>query len=201
MNKKPRGKICRRAGFSLWGEDTKYARLVQKRPYSPGDHGKKRKKRTLYGELLFEKQKMRHTYNISEKQFKNLVIEAKKVLGNSGDMLVQMCETRMDNLVWKMGFTRTIFQARQAIVHRHFTLNGKCHNMPSTQLKAGDKVALYKGAEFLKDQVKEAGYRKKFPSYVEVDAEAGVGVLTRIPEVDEIPKNALPDKVIEYYSR
>ncbi|MCB1083893.1 MAG: 30S ribosomal protein S4, partial [Simkania sp.] len=148
---------------------------------------------------------MRHTYNISEKQFKGLVLKAKNAKGNSGDVLLQLCETRMDNLVWKMGFTPSIFAARQAIVHRHFTLNGKPHNIPSTRLRPGDKVGIRlpeaKSSEFLRNQIKGTSYKVNPPAYVEVEADQATGVLARLPEVDEIPQNALADKVIEFYSR
>lgn len=200
IKKGPKHKICRRAGFCLFGK----AKCPSvKRPYPPGAAGKKRKKLTLFGNLLWEKQKIRATYNISEKQFKNLALAAKKMKGRTGDTLLKMCETRTDNMVFKMGFAPTIFAARQAVVHGHFTLNGHAHTSPSALLKPGDKIALRRPekSEFLKNYIKEAGFKKNYPSYVEINPDEATGILSRVPEVDEIYKNGIPEKVIEFYSR
>lgn len=200
MKHGPKHKICRKAGFCLW-EKAKCP--SNKRPYPPGMNAKKRKKPTLYGELLWEKQKLRFTYNISEKQFKNMAKLAKSQKGKTGDQLLQMCELRLDNLIWKMGFAPTIYAARQSVVHRHFTLNGKIHNIPSTQLKVGDKIAVRERdhSQFLKDHLKVSAHQKNLPPYVEVDADAASGRVLRVPDVEEIHKNGLQDKVIEFYSR
>ena len=136
----PKTKIARKFGEAIFGED----KAFEKRNYPPGQHGlaKKRGKKSEYAVQLMEKQKAKYTYGILEKQFRNLFKKASAASGVTGEILLQLCEARLDNVVYRMGIAPSRRAARQIVSHRHITVNGEVVNVPSYHLKAGDKVAV-----------------------------------------------------------
>ena len=136
----PKTKIARKFGEAIFGED----KAFEKRNYPPGQHGmaKRRGKKSEYAVQLMEKQKAKYTYGILEKQFRNLFKKAAAASGVTGEILLQLCESSLDNVVYRMGIAPSRRAARQIVSHRHITVNGELVNIPSYHLKAGDKVAV-----------------------------------------------------------
>ena len=136
----PKTKISRKFGEPLFGED----RTLEKKNYPPGQHGnaKRRGKKSEYAIQLMEKQKAKYTYGILEKQFKNIYDKANRGKGITGELLLQLCESRLDNVVYRMGISKTRDGARQLVTHKHVTVNGSIVNIPSYTLKPGDLVSI-----------------------------------------------------------
>ncbi|MBQ7250058.1 MAG: 30S ribosomal protein S4 [Bacilli bacterium] len=196
-NKKSVYKTSRHLGFSVLetGDELK------KRSYGPGQHGNDRKRKpSEYGVQLLEKQKLRNLYGVSERQFRRLFLIAKKEPTVTGLAFFRILESRLDNLVYRMGFSRTRAGARQLVNHGHVLVNGKKVDIPSYLCKAGD-VITFKGDSPLK-VVKEA-LESKPPvcGYVEVDAEKLKGTFLREPERNELPMDINEAQIIEYYNR
>lgn len=193
-------KKSRRLGFSILetGEE------LTKRPYAPGQHGKGRRvKLTNYGIQLQEKQRIRHTYQLSEKQFYNTYKKASKKAGASGENFLIMLESRLDNLVYRMGFARTRRGSRQLVNHGHILVDGKKVDIPSFQVKPGQVIEVRersKNMESIKDALEATA---SIVDFVEVDKEARKGTYVRLPERNELftsqPINEL--LVVEYYNR
>ena len=137
----PRVRVSRRLGFNVF-ENRKGDKALQDRPYPPGENGKKRMRETDYGTQLKEKQKVRYRYGVLEKQFRNYYKEATRMPGITGENLLVLLESRIDNVIYRAGFAATRPQARQLVSHRHFKLNGKLVDIPSIQVKPGDKIEL-----------------------------------------------------------
>ena len=137
----PRVRVSRRLGFNVF-ENRKGDKALQDRPYPPGENGKKRMRETDYGTQLKEKQKVRYMYGVLEKQFRNYYKEATRMPGITGENLLVLLESRIDNVIYRAGFAATRPQARQLVSHRHFKLNGKLIDIPSIQIKPGDKIEL-----------------------------------------------------------
>lgn len=190
-------KKSRHLGFSVLetGEELK------KRPYGPGQHGQDRKRKpSEYGVQLLEKQKLRNLYGVNERQFRRLFVLAKKEPTVTGLAFFRILESRLDNLVYRMGFARTRAAARQLVNHGHILVNGKKCDIPSALCKVGDKISI-KGEKQLK-VVKEAlDSRPASVGYVEVNAEKFEGVFTREPERNELPSDINESAIIEYYNR
>ncbi|MBO8425825.1 MAG: 30S ribosomal protein S4 [Firmicutes bacterium] len=190
-------KKSRHLGFSVLetGEELK------KRPYGPGQHGQDRKRKpSEYGVQLLEKQKLRNLYGVNERQFRRLFVLAKKEPTVTGLAFFRILESRLDNLVYRMGFARTRAAARQLVNHGHILVNGKKCDIPSALCKVGDKISI-KGEKQLK-VVKEAlDSRPASVGYVEVNAEKFEGVFTRQPERNELPSDINESAIIEYYNR
>ena len=190
-------KKSRHLGFSVLetGEELK------KRPYGPGQHGQDRKRKpSEYGVQLLEKQKLRNLYGVTERQFRRLFVLAKKEPTVTGLAFFRILESRLDNLVYRMGFARTRAAARQLVNHGHILVNGKKCDIPSALCKVGDKISI-KGEKQLK-VVKEAlDSRPASVGYVEVNAEKFEGVFTRQPERNELPSDINESAIIEYYNR
>ena len=190
-------KKSRHLGFSVLetGEELK------KRPYGPGQHGQDRKRKpSEYGVQLLEKQKLRNLYGVNERQFRRLFVLAKKEPTVTGLAFFRILESRLDNLVYRMGFARTRAAARQLVHHGHILVNGKKCDIPSALCKVGDKISI-KGEKQLK-VVKEAlDSRPASVGYVEVNAEKFEGVFTRQPERNELPSDINESAIIEYYNR
>ncbi|GIX03820.1 MAG: 30S ribosomal protein S4 [Planctomycetaceae bacterium] len=136
----PKARVNRRLGFAVY-ENRGATKALEKRPHPPGMAGRGRKL-SSYGEALAEKQKIKHHYGIREAQFRRYFAEAKAKKGNTGDILLTMCERRLDNVIRRAGFTLSRLQARQGIVHRHFQLNGKTVDIPSILVKPGDVITV-----------------------------------------------------------
>ena len=137
----PRVRVSRRLGFNVF-ENRKGDKALQDRPYPPGENGKKRMRETDYGTQLKEKQKVRYMYGVLEKQFRNYYKEATRMPGITGENLLVLLESRIDNVIYRAGFAATRPQARQLVSHRHFKLNGKLVDIPSIQVKPRDKIEL-----------------------------------------------------------
>ena len=198
-NTGPTWRISRRLNFSILetGEE------LTKRPYIPGMHGSptRRIKQSNYGLQKAEKQKMRHMYGLSEKQFYNTYVKAVKKKGVTGTNLFIMLESRLDNLVYRMGFASTRKQARQIVSHGHVLVNGKKVDIPSCQIKPGSVIELkdnYKNNTFVAESLEATA---SFKDYVEVDKEARKGKYVRLPERKELNQEINELLVIEYYNR
>jgi small subunit ribosomal protein S4 len=194
----PTWKLSRRLGISLSGTGKELAR----RPYAPGQHGpNQRKKLSEYGIQLQEKQKLRLMYGVNEKQFRNLFVRAGKMKGIHGENFMKLLESRLDNLVYRLGLARTRAQARQLVVHGHVTVNGKKVDRPAYQVTVGDVIGLREKSRNLA-VVKEALEDRTFtPEYVSFDANKLEGTLNRLPDRTELPAEINETLIVEFYSR
>ena len=190
-------KRSRRLGFSV----LETGKELSKRAYGPGQHGNGRKKKpSEYGKQLIEKQKLEQMYGVNERQFRRLFNLALKSDEVTGIAFFRILESRLDNLVYRMGFARTRRAARQLVNHGHITVNGKKVDIPSYLCKVGDKIALKEGHDL--KVVKESLESKPASvAYVKVDAEKLVGEFLRQPERNELPADINEAQVIEYYNR
>ena len=199
----PMIKLCRREGVNLI-ETVKAGRYLEKRPYPPGQHGNKRKKKPSdYGIRLREKQKLRLIYNVSEKQFRKLFDEAVQHEEATGTMFLQLLESRLDNVVFRLGIASTRRQSRQFVSHKHILLNGKKLNIPSYRVKPGDEISVVENSQnnaFIKANI-EAKRRQNLGPWLEFDFDKLTGKFVSLPSREDIsvPVNEL--MVIEYYSR
>ena len=193
----PKHKLSRRVGISLSGTGKE-----MKRPYPPGQHGPgQRKKLSEYGLQLNEKQKLRHMYGLSEKQFANLFVKANKIAGVVGENFMILLESRLDNLVYRMGLSHTRQGARQLVNHGHITVNGKKVDIPSYQVQIGDLIGLREKSRNLavvKESIEDRNY---LPDYVTIDDKALEGKFIRLPERSELPQEINEKLIVEYYSR
>lgn len=198
-NTGPTWRISRRLNFSILetGEE------LSKRPYIPGQHGSatRRIKQSNYGLQKAEKQKMRHMYGLSEKQFYNSYLKAVKKKGVTGTNLFIMMESRLDNLVYRMGFASTRKQARQIVSHGHILVNGKKVDIPSAQVKPGSVIEVkenYRNNQFVAETLES---KASFKDFVEVDKDARKGTYVRYPERKELNQEINELLIIEYYNR
>ncbi len=194
----PSWKLSRRLGVSLSGT----GKELEKRPYAPGPHGpNQRKKLSEYGLQLQEKQKLRHMYGVTERQFRNLFDKAGKMGGIHGENFMILLEARLDNLVYRLGLARTRRAARQLVNHGHVLVDGARVDIPSYRLKPGQTIGLREKSRNL-DVVKEAIEVNNFvPDYVTFDAEKLEGTFTRLPERSELPAEINEAFIVEFYSR
>ncbi|MFZ4706498.1 MAG: 30S ribosomal protein S4 [Bacteroidales bacterium] len=195
----PRTKIARRFKDPIFGPDKSY----EKKNYPPGQHGnsKRRKKLSEYGVQLMEKQKAKYTYGILERQFKNTFHLAQRKKGVTGEILLQLIESRLDNVVYRFGISPTRDGARQLVCHRHITVNGKVVNIASYQLKSGDVVGVRersKSLEVILDCV--TGRVNQF-SWLEWDGALMTGKFLNYPQRSEIPENIKEQLIVELYSK
>lgn len=199
----PKAKVCRKFGENIFGT-TKYDRILNKRKFPAGQHGKNmRRKLSDYGVHLREKQKMRYTYCLLEKQFRNYFVKAAKMAGVTGDNLLVMLERRLDNTVYRLGFATTRMQARQFVNHGHFMVNGKKVDIPSFLLKAGDIIEVRpksRGMEMLKDAMDRTETSSPF-SWLSVDKENMRGQFVSVPPASEIPNTVDLRLIVEFYSK
>ena len=191
-------KKSRRLGISLTGT----GKELDKRPYAPGQHGpNQRKKITEYGQQMQEKQKLRFMYGLNERQFRNLFAKAGKMKGVHGENFMILLESRLDNLVYRLGLARTRRAARQLVNHGHVTVDGKRVDIPSYAVKPGQVIGLREKSQKL-DVVKEAVEINNFvPEYTTFDAEKLEGTFTRLPERSELPAEINEQLIVEWYSR
>lgn len=190
-------KRSRRLGFSV----LENGKELSKRAYGPGQHGNGRKRKpSEYGKQLIEKQKLEQMYGVNERQFRRLFMLARKSDEVTGIAFFRILESRLDNLVYRMGFARTRRAARQLVNHGHITVNGKKVDIPSYLCSVGDKVALKEGHDLA---VVKASLESKPASvgYVKVDANKLEGTFVRVPERNELPRDINEAQVIEYYNR
>src|SRR4030066_2274993 len=193
-------KICRRLNFSVCGSD-RCALLRRETP--PGMHPDLRRKMTDYKKRLLEKQKLRFSYWVSEKQFRNYVKEAFKKPGIPGETLISLLERRLDNVVYRLGFAPTLLSARQLVVHGHVLVNGRKVDRPSNLLGEGDVVSLREKSKkmlLVEEGLAKSRARPELP-YLQVDKTNLTGTLTSVPERAQIPLATNEAIIMEHYSR
>ncbi len=193
----PQWKKSRRLGFST----LETGRELSRRPYAPGQHGQKRKKLTEYGLQLAEKQKVRHMYGVNEKQFHNTFKRAGKMEGVTGYNFFCLLESRLDNVVYRLGFATTRRQARQLVNHGHILLNGVKTDIASCQVKVGDVVSVKERSRSLEVIKNALASQTHVPGFVEVDADKMEGKLFRLPERSELNQEINESLIVEYYNR
>jgi small subunit ribosomal protein S4 len=200
----PTCKLARREGTDLFLKSgLKPLESKCKLEVPPGGQGQRRTRLSDYGVQLREKQKLRRMYGVLERQFRNYYKKAARIKGSTGEILLRMLESRLDNVVYRMGFAATRAEARQLVSHSGITVNDKVVNIPSYQLKAGDKVAVRERAKAqlrIKAALDIAG-QVGFPDWVEVDDKNMRGTLKNLPERDEILPDINENLVVELYSK
>ena len=202
----PVEKIERRFGVSLnlKGERRLAGKsALEKRPYGPGQHGQRRKKVSEYGLQLNEKQKAKFMYGVSEKQFHALFVEAKRKDGNTGTNLITLIESRLDNVVYRMGFASTRRFSRQLVTHGHILVDGKKLDIPSYRVKAGQKIEIKEASKTNAQIVRaiELTNQTGLAPWVDIDAEKVFGIYTRLPERDEVVIPVEERLIVELYSK
>ncbi len=197
----PTAKISRRFGVELFGASKAFAR----RPFPPGQHGARagRKKKSDYGVMLAEKQKLRFMYGVLEGQFRKYYEEAARRSGVTGDILLQLLELRLDNIIYRLNFATTRAAARQMVSHGHVCVNGKKVNIASYSCKPGDviTVAAKARSQALANRFAELAANATTPDWLEVDSAKLIGKVARIPSVEEIAPIVNVQLIVEFYSR
>lgn len=193
----PSWKLSRRLKYSISGT----GKEIAKRPYAPGQHGQKRSKLSEYGVQLQEKQKVRYTYGVNERQFRKTFDEASKLPGKAGENFLKTLETRLDNVVYRLGLAQTRPQARQLVNHGHITVDGKKVDIPSYRVQVGQVISLRDSSKNLAVVKKalEGNFARK--EYVTFDEEKMQGSLVRLPERDEFLKEINEQLIVEFYNR
>ena len=202
----PVSRLCRREGMKLYLKGAKcYTKKCpfERRPTPPGQHGVRRRKMSEFGVQLREKQKMRRIYSIHERQFKNYFDAAEHDPGVTGENLLRLLETRLDNVVFRMGFSSSRAQARQLVNHGHFTVNGRVVSIPSARVNEGDRVEVREASrksEYFKN-ARDAMKGAQRPDWLTVDADKLSGNVTTMPRRDQMPLELNEQLVVEFYSR
>ncbi|MEE4176190.1 MAG: 30S ribosomal protein S4 [Bacteroides sp.] len=195
----PKTKIARKFGEPIFGAD----KAFEKKKYPPGQHGqtKKRKKMSEYGVQLLEKQKAKYTYGLLERQFLNTFEKAVRMKGITGENLLGLLESRLDNVVYRFGIAPTRRGARQLVGHRHITVNGEVTNIPSYIVKPGDIIGVREKSKSLEVIVDSLAARPSSYSWLEWDGEHMHGKFLNIPEREAIPENIKEQLIVELYSK
>jgi len=202
----PKCRLCRREGAKLFikGEKCFSSKCaMENRPFPPGQHGQKRGRLSDYANQLREKQKLRRTYGLLEDQFRGYYKEADKRKGSTGENLLTLLESRLDNVVYRMGFGASRSEARQLVRHKAITLNGTRVNIPSIQVKPGDVVAVNDG---VKEQLRikgaiDAAQQRGIVEWLDVDGSKMQGIFRAIPDRSELPSDINEHLVVELYSK
>lgn len=194
----PTTKIARKFGEPIFGADKDF----EKRNYPPGQHGlaAKRKKAKDYGNQLKEKQKVKYMYGVLERQFHNTYNKASRMAGLKGENLVLLLESRLDNIVYRMGIAPSRAAARQLVSHHHITLNGEVCNIPSTQVKPGDSIAVRERDKSLEVIAQSVASAAKY-SWIEFDAKTLSGKFLNMPVRAEIPESINEQLIVDLYSK
>jgi len=199
-------RLCRREGAKLFLKGTRcYSKkcAFERRPAPPGQHGVRRRKVGDYGMQLREKQKIRRIYSVLERQFQGYFEEASSAPGVTGENLLRLLELRFDNVVFRMGFAVSRAEARQMVGHAHFAVNGRVVNIPSLQLRPGDKIAVretHRSRDPFKQAV-EAIKSRQAPEWLTIDSAKLAGSVLTAPRRDQMPLDLNEQLVVEYYSR
>ncbi|MBC1609006.1 30S ribosomal protein S4 [Listeria welshimeri] len=194
----PSWKVSRRLGISLSGT----GKELERRPYAPGQHGPtQRKKISEYGLQQAEKQKLRHMYGLTERQFKNTFNKAGKLQGKHGENFMILLEQRLDNIVYRLGLARTRRAARQLVNHGHITVDGKRVDIPSYQVSVGQVISVREKSAKNSAIAESLEVSSFVPEYVTFDAETLTGSLNRIPERSELAAEINEAFIVEFYSR
>jgi small subunit ribosomal protein S4 len=195
----PKQKVARRFKEPIFGPSS----ALERKPYGPGQHGRSRfTRKSEYAIQLDEKQKAKYTYGLLEKQFRNLYEKATRSDGVTGEVLLQLLESRLDNVVYRLGFARTRRQARQLVSHKHIVVNGQVVNIPSYQVKPGDVITIRPKSRDL-DLISETleSYSTSKYKWLETDKKSKTGKFLNVPLMEEIPENINVQLIIELYSK
>ena len=195
----PKTKIARKFGEAIFGEDKNF----EKRNFPPGQHGNERRrgKKSEYATQLMEKQKAKYTYGILERQFSNLFKQAQSSSGITGEILLQLCESRLDNVVYRMGVSNSRSGARQLVSHRHITVNGEIVNIPSYSLKEGDVVAVREKSKSLVAIENALASSNNVYEWLTWNSDTKTGTFVKVPERLQIPENIKEQLIVELYSK
>ncbi|GGW69319.1 SSU ribosomal protein S4P [Winogradskyella epiphytica] len=195
----PKTKIARKFGEAIYGDD----KAFEKRNYPPGQHGanRRRGKKSEYSIQLMEKQKAKYTYGILEKQFRNMFKRATSARGITGEVLLQICESRLDNVVYRMGIAPTRSAARQLVSHRHITVNGEKVNIPSYILKPGDVVAVREKSKSLEAIQNSLSNSSNVYEWITWNTSTMEGTFVAVPARIQIPENINEQLIVELYSK
>lgn len=195
----PKTKIARKFGEAIFGEDKSF----EKRNYPPGQHGNNRRrgKKSEYAIQLMEKQKAKYTYGILERQFRNMFEKATRAQGITGEVLLQLCESRLDNVVYRMGISPSRSGARQLVSHRHITVNGEQVNIPSYQLQPGDVVGVREKSKSLEAINNSLSNSSATYEWITWNSETKTGTYVSVPSRVQIPENINVQFIVELYSK
>jgi small subunit ribosomal protein S4 len=195
----PKTKIARKFGVAIFGEDKSF----EKRNYPPGQHGNNRRrgKKSEYAIQLMEKQKAKYTYGVLEKQFRNMFKKATASRGITGEVLLQLCESRLDNVVFRMGLSRSRSGARQLVSHRHITVNGGIVNIPSYSLKAGDVIAVREKSKSLETIESALSNASAVYEWITWNNDTKSGTYVSVPARIQIPEQINEQFIVELYSK
>ncbi len=195
----PKSKIARKFGEAIFGDD----KAFEKKNYPPGHHGNNRRrgKKSEYAIQLMEKQKAKYTYGILERQFRNLFTKANRSKGVTGEVLLQLCESRLDNVVYRMGIAPSRRSARQLVSHRHITVNGEVVNIPSYALRAGDVVGVREKSKSLQAIENSLEGSSQVYEWISWNSEKKEGTFVSVPEREQIPENIKEQLIVELYSK
>lgn len=195
----PKSKIARKFKEPIFGPD----RTLEKKNYPPGQHGpnRRRGKQSEYAIQLMEKQKAKYTYGILEKQFANLFDKASRTKGITGELLLKFCESRLDNVVFRMGLSNSRRGARQLVGHRHILVNGEVVNIPSYLLRDGDIVEVRERSKSLESITESVANNRKAYDWIEFDPQGMKGKFISAPEREQIPENIKEQLIVELYSK
>ena len=194
----PSTKIARKFGEPIFGTDKDF----EKRNFPPGQHGlaSKRKKKSEYGTQLKEKQKVKYTYGLLERQFRNLYEKASRMKGQKGENLIFLLESRLDNIVYRLGIAPTRAAARQLVTHCHINLNGEVCNIPSAIVKPGDVISVRERSRSLEVITRSAASAARY-SWLEFDPKTLTGKYLNVPVREEIPETINEQLIVELYSK
>jgi len=198
----PKGKLVRKFGENIFG-NPKFDKLLSNKPYPPGQHGMSRKKVSDYGMQLKEKQKLKIMYGLLERQFRKIFKKAERMQGVTGENLLKLLESRLDNTIFRLGLAVSITQARQLVLHRHITVNGKVVNVPSYSLVKGDTIQVREKSRKLgvfHESLKKARTESMYP-WLNLDKAQLTGEFLYAPQRDEIPVNIQENMIVELYSK
>lgn len=195
----PKSKIARKFKEPIFGPD----RALEKKNYPPGQHGpnRRRGKQSEYAIQLMEKQKAKYTYGILEKQFSNLFERASRTKGITGELLLQLCESRLDNVVYRMGLANSRSGARQLVGHRHIVVNGTIVNIPSFILQDGDVVEVRERSKSLQSIEEAVSNSRGNFDWIEFDRQSLRGRFISAPQREQIPENIKEQLIVELYSK
>ncbi|PKH52743.1 30S ribosomal protein S4 [Tenacibaculum sp. Bg11-29] len=195
----PKTKISRKFGEAIFGDDKNF----EKRNYPPGQHGnaRRRGKKSEYSTQLMEKQKAKYMYGILERQFSNLFKSASASKGITGEVLLQLCESRLDNVVYRLGVSNSRSGARQLVSHRHITVNGEIVNIPSYNLQAGDVVAVREKSKSLVAIESALTNNSNVYEWLSWNSDLKSGTFIKAPERLQIPENIKEQLIVELYSK
>jgi small subunit ribosomal protein S4 len=195
----PKTKIARKFGEAIFGADKSF----EKRNYPPGQHGnaKRRGKKSEYAVQLMEKQKAKYSYGILERQFSNLFKKASSSKGITGEVLLQLCDSRLDNVVYRFGISKSRRGARQLVSHRHITVNGEIVNIPSYSLKEGDVVAVREKSKSLQAIDDALASNSSVYEWLSWNSDKKEGTFVKTPQRLQIPENIKEQLIVELYSK